>query len=390
MHLLFDDYDKAIDDFSQAILCMPDRAGAYIERAQLYYEKAQFDKAIEDETTLIKMLACDETLDSTGWMVYTGQKPCDITDALNINPSDAIALFYKGKRFSYTKKYSDAIKCYSQALRYKPDMLLAYVYRAMAYELTKNYESAGKDYAAAWELTNRANTFIAFRLAYIYTDKHDFENAIICFSAIIKNDNGGVCWAYDNRAILYEEMHRFDEAIEDYTAMLKYDDYWSESIHVKIAEVYIKMGLFDKAIEECESTGEDDAYPVEALITQGKAYMKKGDIENALDDFNAVIESDSESASNFYGSSDSNYHQVFFNRGLLYFEQGEYEKALQDFSKVHEFYVPEVVEKLHAVYLALGKTKEAEEAREAMKRAGEYYLWPWDRYSGKLFGWVSL
>jgi tetratricopeptide (TPR) repeat protein len=387
MYRVFDDVDKAIDDYSQAILCMPDRTDAYKERAQLYHKQAQFDKAIEDETILIKTMAGY----FTDWMANTGNKTRDITDALNINPTDAVTLYYKGQHFNAMGKYSDAIEYYAQALQYQPDMLIAYVYRAMAYEKTSDYENAGKDYLAAWDITNRANTFIAFRLAYIYTDKHDFENAVICFSAIIKNDSCDVYIAYDNRAIVYEEMNRFDEAIEDYTAMLKYGDYWrNTSIHVKIAEVYIKMGLFDKAIEECESTSENDAYPVEAIITQGKAYMKKGDIENALDDFNAVIEPDSNGASKIYGFSDPNYHQVFFNRGLLYFEQGEYEKALQDFSKVGEFYVPEVLEKRHAVYLDLGKTKEAEETMEAIKQAGEYNLCPSERYSGKLFGWVDL
>jgi tetratricopeptide (TPR) repeat protein len=388
MHLVFGDADKAIDDFSQAILCMPDRAEAYKERAQLYHEQAQFDKAIEDETAVIKTPACDETLDYTGWAVRTGNKTRDITDALNINPSDSAALFYKGKRFSDAKKYSDAIEYYSQALRYRPDMLLAYVYRAMAYELTNDYENAGKDYTAAWDMTKRSNTFIAFRLAYIYTDKHDFENAIACFSEVIKKDNRAAYKAYENRAILYEEMHRFDEAIEDYMAMLKHDDYWSEPIHVKIAEVYIKMGLFDKALEECESTSENGEYTAEVIITRGKAYMKKGDIKSALDDFNAVIEPDSELMPKSYRYHDSNYHQAFFNRGLLYFEQGEYEKALQDFSKVSEVYVPEVLEKRHAVYLALGKTKEAKETMEAIKQAGEENS-P-ERYSGKLFGWVGL
>ncbi|MDR2865658.1 MAG: tetratricopeptide repeat protein [Spirochaetaceae bacterium] len=216
MYLIFDNDDKALDYFSQAILCMPDRAEAYTKRAQLYHKQAQFDKAIEDEITLFKRPPHEEyePLGNTGWMVHTGDKTHDIIAALNKNPSDAAALFYKGKQFNDMKKYSDAIVCYSQALQHQPDMLLAYVYQAMVHEKNTDYESAEKDYAAAWNMVNKSNAFITFRLAYIYTDKHDFEKAIACFSEVIKNDNRDAYKANQYRAMVYEEMHRFDEAPE--------------------------------------------------------------------------------------------------------------------------------------------------------------------------------
>jgi tetratricopeptide (TPR) repeat protein len=384
MYLVFDNNDKALEDFSQAILCLPDRAEAYTKRAQIYHKQAQFDKAFEDETTLLKRLPCDETIDNSDWMVHTSYKTYDINEALNKNPSDAAALFYKGKQFNYMKQYSDAIVYYSQALKYQADMLLAYVYRAMAHEKNTDYESAGKDYTAALDMMNKSNGFIALRLAYIYTDKHDFEKAIACFSEVIKNDKHGAYRVYENRAKVYEEICRFDEAIKDYTAML--NDYQSEEpIHVKIAEVYIKMGLFDKALEECESISENGEYTAEARIIQGKAYIKKGDIENAFDAFNAVIAG---FAADIDRSYNSNYNQALFNRGLLYFEQGEYEKALQDFSNVDAYNVPEVEKKRHDVYLAMGKTKEAEETMEAIKQTNEDNSS--ERYSEKLFRRVDL
>jgi tetratricopeptide (TPR) repeat protein len=247
----------------------------------------------------------------------------------------------------------------------------------MVYEKKGEYENAIKDYVLARDMAGSYN-FVSFRLAYLYTDKHNFEKAIECFSGVIKKDSNEYS-ALKNRAILYEELPQFEKALEDYTTLID-DGYWDKSVHIQIAKIYIKIDLFDKAIGECNivMNGGIKLYDKEnATVTRGRAYMKKGDMEAALMDFNTAIESDS-----------VNLYNANFHRGLLYLEQEEYEKALQDFSGVNDYSFPEVLEKRRVAYLALGKTKEAEEALESMKKRTEYKSL--DRYSRKLFGWIEI
>jgi tetratricopeptide (TPR) repeat protein len=356
---------------------------AYQERSKIYYKQAQFDKAMDDDTMLIKTTTSNMTLTHTDWMFYENGNIVipeieDIIDAINKNPADVAALFYEGKWNYRNKNYNDAIKYYTQALNHKPDMGIAYLYRAIAYEENRDYGNAIKDYVSSWDMIDAPN-FVFFRLAYLYTDKHDFEKAIEYLSEVLKKDSEDIHNAYENRAILYEELHQFDKALKDYTTLIDLYAWNKSTYHNKIAEIYIKTGLFDKAIAECNEAMRDGAslYNKEGTVIRGRAYMKQGNIQAALTDFNTVMETDFSSFCN-----------TNFYRGLLFLEQGEYEKALQDFTGVNAYSFPEVWEKRSVAYLALGKTKEAEEALESMKKRTEYKSL--DRYSRKLFVWIEI
>lgn len=97
------DFDKAIADYSEAIRLDPTDAIAYFNRGNDWLNKKHFDKAI-----------------------------ADYNQAIRLNPTDADAYFNRGLIWEYKKEYDKANGDYSEAIRLDPQLSAAYNNRGNA------------------------------------------------------------------------------------------------------------------------------------------------------------------------------------------------------------------------------------------------------------------
>ncbi|MBN2021958.1 MAG: trypsin-like peptidase domain-containing protein, partial [Pirellulales bacterium] len=122
-HLMADEYDRAIADYTEAIRLDPKNALAYFFRGFAYRHKHEYDSAI-----------------------------ADFTEAIRLDPKDADAYVWRG--FAYLRKYEydRAIADFTEAIRLKPEYALAYSGRGDAYRLKHEYDSAIADFTEAIRL----------------------------------------------------------------------------------------------------------------------------------------------------------------------------------------------------------------------------------------------
>lgn len=107
--------------FSNAIRVRPNSEEALYGRGLWYQEHEEYDKAIQDYTSIIK-----------------------------INPSNKSAHFNLGYIHQvYLKVYSEAIKHFSRAIEVDPQYAEAYMNRGLCYEASGNVGSAKKDFETA-------------------------------------------------------------------------------------------------------------------------------------------------------------------------------------------------------------------------------------------------
>ena len=85
------EYDRAIQDFGQAIELNPKYALAFNNRCAAYHDKGEFDRAIQD---------CNQ--------------------ALKLNPKYADAFFNRGLSFQGKSQYDRAIQDYNLAIKFDP------------------------------------------------------------------------------------------------------------------------------------------------------------------------------------------------------------------------------------------------------------------------------
>ena len=121
-------YEEAIEDFTQAITIKPDDAKVYFERGKAKVSLKQYEEAIED-----------------------------FTQAIIIKPDYAEAYFYRGLAKILLEQYEEAIEGFTQAITIKPDYAEAYWWRGLAHKEFSNLTEARRDLQEALHLATHQN-----------------------------------------------------------------------------------------------------------------------------------------------------------------------------------------------------------------------------------------
>ena len=110
------DYDRAIQDYNQAISRDPKLAHALAARGDAYLEKREYDKAIQD-----------------------------YNQAISRDPKDVHALAGRGQAYRDTGDYDRAIQDFNETLRLAPQAALTFNARGVAYFAKRDYDRALQD-----------------------------------------------------------------------------------------------------------------------------------------------------------------------------------------------------------------------------------------------------
>ncbi|MBD3210091.1 AAA family ATPase [Candidatus Micrarchaeota archaeon] len=151
------DYDKAIENYNMAILLNPVFSEAYFNRALSYYQLKNFDKSISDYTKSME-------LDPQNPIIYNNRGDAfyrkqdfqsavkDYDKAISLNPNYLKAYYNRGLSYASIEEYEKAVEDFSKVLKLKPDFAEAYHLRGLAYEYAGSLSNAVNDYEKALEL----------------------------------------------------------------------------------------------------------------------------------------------------------------------------------------------------------------------------------------------
>jgi len=110
-------YDQAIDNYDQAIKLNPKYAIAFNNRCAVYNDKGEYDHAIQE---------CNQ--------------------AIKLNPKYADAFFNRGFSFQDKSQYDRAIQNYDQAIKFDPKFAEAFFNRGNIYQNKDQFDRAIQDY----------------------------------------------------------------------------------------------------------------------------------------------------------------------------------------------------------------------------------------------------
>ncbi len=151
------DYDKAIENYNMAILLNPVFSEAYFNRALSYYQLKNFDKSVADYTKSME-------LDPQNPIIYNNRGDAfyrkqdfqsaikDYDKAISLNPNYLKAFYNRGLSYASIEEYEKAVEDFSKVVKLKPDFAEAYHLRGLAYEYAGTMSSAITDYEKALEL----------------------------------------------------------------------------------------------------------------------------------------------------------------------------------------------------------------------------------------------
>ena len=237
----------------------------------------------------------------------------DFEEALKINPKDATALANKAATFSYQKKYTEAVELLNKSIEEEPTYYLFYKMRAdilgsneendkaiadyekcislkssyiEAYkELAKLYRSIDNN-TKAEETFNRLiknnsdNPRLIILRATFYRQTKEYAKAIPDYLQALKIDAKEPKTLY-NIGYCYEMEGETDKAIDYYTKSIKQKE--SEIAYWARGYIYKKSGKLQLAIKDMENNLRLDPNNAQAYLVMGNSYFDLGNKQNAVE-----------------------------------------------------------------------------------------------------------
>jgi len=208
------EYDEAINSYTEAIKISPDDALAYCGRGDAYYQKGEYDKAIIDYTEMIRVYPDFKTA-------------CDL-------PTVEDACCRRGDAYFKKMEYDNAIHDYNTAIKRYLDDNMTEKFDDIYVKLLMFPDGYITRYPESKKFHDRYIEMIKCHLdsdaaiaygrsqseAYPYYRKEIYANHISGYTETIRLNPGHLS-AYMSRGVAYAWNERYDEAISDFTEVIK-------------------------------------------------------------------------------------------------------------------------------------------------------------------------
>ena len=209
------DLGKALSDFEKAIVMDPEGIDAYKKRGEAYRRNGLLDKARENYDQVIKNILT-KMKSSSGTRATNFLKPDPF-----YGPDLLFAYMDRADIYLSKKEYDKAIQDFNQAISLYPNSPLAYLGRAELFrDLGKKRQDkmqinqAIRDYDRAIELDPK-EAMAYLNRGVAYDNLGDYRQAIRDFDRAIELDPKDVK-AYSNRGISYMQLGDHQQAIGDF------------------------------------------------------------------------------------------------------------------------------------------------------------------------------
>lgn len=323
---------KAIEVLGQGIGVAPDNANLYRMRAEVYNASGEYASAMADYSAAVRLSPQDAKLHNVRgfFLMARGdakRAEADFSKAVELDPKFAEAWNNRGLIFLAGNQSDRAIADFSQAIKTKDDYVDAHNNLGFAFYKAKKFDQAEASLNRALQINpdyvNAYNNRGLVRLQTKETDKAvaDFTEAIkrnrfdvqyyvsrrVALLALkqttaaaadaqrinwltglntmntrVRQDRGNPA-VYIDRGRYFEQAGEQEEAIVDYTRALQLNPGSNDALVRRAAALNV-IGRYDQAIADCDSALRLMDSPT-AHSVRGDAWMKKGDVDQAIADF---------------------------------------------------------------------------------------------------------
>ncbi len=227
----------------------------YRGRGEAHFRRGEHDRAVADFSEAIRLdpRNADIFAQRADAYVGTGQDDrafVDLSEAIRLNPKFADALTKRGGIYQSKDDYDRAIADYSEAIRVDPNAANAYISRGEIYRRKGNYDAAIGDFTRAIRILPITHPYSARGLAYLA--KGDFDHAIADFTEVLRkypNDTE----ALENRAAAHQAKGEYESAIDDYSKFIAQHPPFADSVFNGRGEAYLKLGQYERAIADFDA-----------------------------------------------------------------------------------------------------------------------------------------
>ena len=248
-------------------------------------------------------------------LIYTLQSKhdraiSDFNEAIALDPSDVNSYVHRGRAWAALGEYQRAVEDFTTATAEDPNAE-AYSARGDAYIAMGEDHAALEDYETVIGLRPDADAYVARGTAYLALK--DVSSAMNDFNKANLLDPSNVA-AHVMRGNIYQGQENHGAATEEYGRAIALTPEIVNFDELDLMDESTRAHFYELAIQDIGN----------AYCGRGSSRSRTGDVDGALNDFNAAIKLMPENA-NFYCV-----------RAVAYGEQGDHSKAMQDFDAAVE------------------------------------------------------
>jgi superkiller protein 3 len=276
-------------------------------------------------------------------------------EAIELDPNNFYAWYYKGLSFTASEKSKKAIEAYNKAIELDPNNFYTWYYKGLSFTGLKEYKKAIEAYNKAIELDPNNSEVWSYKGLSLAGLK-EYKKAIeACDKAIELDPNNFEAWYY--KGLSFAGLEEYKKAIEAYNKAIElnpndFDAWHQRGISLSILEEYKDaVEAFDKAIEQ-------ESNNPEAWYQKGIAFASWNKYKEAIEAFNKAIKlkpNDSEvwsfksislselkrdneaiEASDKAIELDPNGYYTWLRRGICLDELKKYREAIEAYDKAIE------------------------------------------------------
>ncbi len=255
--------EQSVEDFSKAIEINPGYAGTYHSRGQVYLETGQLQQAVEDFTTAVQR---DRTFAAgyrdRGYTQFiqsktateileiqerSGHALVDLDRAIELNPTDGLAYFYRGSIHSQLLAMDDALSDFNQAIEQGYGAAEVYYKRAVARAVGSllsgrtPLDIGALDLAIEMDLDNPDKYYDRGR-AHLWLG--NLDAALVDFEEILFLDHTDY-QAYHGLGLVHWATGRYKTAVDDFRVYLKLNPAALDKVEVE-ADIAVLESIPDQ------------------------------------------------------------------------------------------------------------------------------------------------
>ncbi|AEW00960.1 hypothetical protein A4D02_13465 [Niastella koreensis] len=346
-------YNEALEILNHAELLDSNDINLYILKTDVYLALDQQEKAVELLENALQLFEGQERIELLFELadVYDDYEEFDkIFDCLKLileqEPSNEEALYKICFWTDFTGRNEESITLHQQIIDENPYSELAWFNLAAGFQGLKLYEKAidAYKYAVAidekfdYAYRNMGDAFIRLR---------KYKDAIEVLEKVLELSRPEDV-IYEAIGHCYDRMKNFAQA-RFYYRKASHLNQGDSKLYYKIACTYINEGQWSMAVKQLESAMQIHRLQPEYNLAMGECKMQLGDYKEAIQYFSNVVRQRPRNISSWEALIRCLYQGEFYEEAL---EQAKAALKITEQKPIFLYY-------LSAIYLALGKTKEA-------------------------------
>jgi len=216
--------------------------------------------------------------------------------AIEADDDYAEAWYQAGFCYGMLNRHNDALRATKQAIKLRPDWAEAYMNLGASYYALSQYKDAAEAYKQALKI-DQYNADAQFSLGLTYNKLNRTDEEILAYKRTIsmRPDHAN---AYERMGLAYFKQKRFNEALSAFE-MLRNLKGEAKSYNY-LGETLIELNRFEEAKETLQQAISVNSDFGKARYNLGRAYLKSGDRDAAIAQYNQLKAAESDWADKLY------------------------------------------------------------------------------------------